>query len=132
MKDRSRYEGRGVSKREWMKWILKAREKANKESNRKVAWAAIGLAPFDPDSVFIKLKKVKLFISRPTTSQEQFDQTPPKSIITSFVRVQQGIHVIDLPIGKAQETKKWIDKLGTNTPSLHIYKANLEAFIYWQ
>jgi hypothetical protein len=36
---------------------------------------------------------------------------------------------MDLPIGKAQAAKEWIDKLGTNTSSLHIYKVNLEAFI---
>jgi uncharacterized protein YndB with AHSA1/START domain len=35
VKTRSRYEGRGVSKREWMNWILEARKMANKEFNRK-------------------------------------------------------------------------------------------------
>jgi hypothetical protein len=39
---------------------------------------------------------------------------------------------MDLLIGKAQAAKKWINKLDTNTSSLHIYKANLEAFIDWQ
>jgi hypothetical protein len=36
---------------------------------------------------------------------------------------------MDLSIGKIQAAKEWIDKLGINTPSLYIYKANLEAFI---
>jgi hypothetical protein len=39
---------------------------------------------------------------------------------------------MNLPIGKAQAAKKWIDKLGTNISSMHVYKANLEAFIDWQ
>jgi hypothetical protein len=39
---------------------------------------------------------------------------------------------MDLLIDKAQAAKKWINKLSINIPSLHIYKANLEAFIDWQ
>jgi hypothetical protein len=36
---------------------------------------------------------------------------------------------MNFPIGKAQATKEWIEKLNISTPSLHLYKANLEAFI---
>jgi hypothetical protein len=39
---------------------------------------------------------------------------------------------MDLLIGKTQAAKEWIDKLDINTSSMHIYKANLEAFIDWQ
>jgi hypothetical protein len=39
---------------------------------------------------------------------------------------------MDLPIDKAQAAKEWIDKLGINTSSMHVYKTNLEAFIDWQ
>jgi hypothetical protein len=37
VKARNRYEGKNVSKREWIKWILEARKMANKEFNRKAA-----------------------------------------------------------------------------------------------
>jgi hypothetical protein len=39
---------------------------------------------------------------------------------------------MNLPIGKAQAVKEWIEKLGISTLSLHLYKANLKAFIDWQ
>jgi hypothetical protein len=39
---------------------------------------------------------------------------------------------MNLPIGKAQAAKEWMKKLDISTLSLHLYKANLEAFINWQ
>jgi hypothetical protein len=39
---------------------------------------------------------------------------------------------MDLSISKAQAAKEWINKSGINIPSLHVYKANLEAFVDWQ
>jgi hypothetical protein len=38
---------------------------------------------------------------------------------------------MNLPIGKAQVAKEWMEKLGISISSLHFYKVNLEAFIDW-
>jgi hypothetical protein len=39
---------------------------------------------------------------------------------------------MNLPIGKIQAAKEWMEKLSISISSLHLYKANLEAFINWQ
>jgi hypothetical protein len=78
------------------------------------------------------LKYVKTFTNRPITLQGQSDQPSSEPVITPLIRVQQGIHIIDLPIDKSQRAKELINKLDTNIPLLHIYKINLEAFINWQ
>jgi hypothetical protein len=70
VKARNRYKGKNMSKRKWMKWILEARKMANKKSNKKAVWEAIGLTFFDSNLVFKKLKYVKVFISRSIISQE--------------------------------------------------------------
>jgi hypothetical protein len=88
VKEKSRYEERGVSKREWVNWILEARKIANKKSNRKAVWEAIELISFNPNSVFKKLKHVKIFISRFIISQEQSNQSFSESVFTPLVRVQ--------------------------------------------
>ncbi len=112
-----------------MQWILRARLKANSESNIQSAWSATGLIPFNPNRVLSLLKEKKEYTSRPTTPEEQSNQPPPA---TPHVRIQQGTLPIDLPIGKTDEPKQWIDKLSTDTPSIAVYKAKLEAFIDWQ
>jgi hypothetical protein len=86
------------------------------------------LIPFASNSVFKKLKHIKIFISRFIIFQE-YSNRSSEFIIMAIIRVQEGIHTIDLPIGKAQAAKEWIDKLDINILSMHIYKTNLEAFI---
>ncbi len=46
-----RYDGRDVSKREWMVWILKARIKVNSELNIFSVWVSTGLVPFNSNRV---------------------------------------------------------------------------------
>jgi hypothetical protein len=107
---RNRYERRGVSKREWMKWILEARNKANKNSNIKSAWSATGLESFDPATVLKKLRRYKPCTSRPTTPKEQSNEPPFQPTITPHVTIQQGTLTLELPIDKIDELKQWISK----------------------
>jgi hypothetical protein len=64
------------------------------------------LIPFNPNSLLEKLKYIKSFTSRSTTPQEQSNQPPSEFIVTPVILVQQGIHTMDLPIGKAQAAKE--------------------------
>jgi hypothetical protein len=56
----SRFDGVKVSQREYLKWILEARQTANTTENILSAWRESGLAPFNPNVVLLeKLKKLK-------------------------------------------------------------------------
>jgi DDE superfamily endonuclease len=57
----SRYNGDGVTQREYLDWIIKARAKANTESNILSAWEKSGLIPFNPNIVLDKLGKPKKY-----------------------------------------------------------------------
>ena len=132
VKQFSRYNGIGVSKREWVEWIQEAWVQATSDSNIQSAWAATGLVPFNPDRVLLQLKQVKRYTARPTTQEQPsqiLPQTPPQ---TPLVTIQKGSKAIELPIGKTEEVKQWVDKLGTNTPSIGLYKSKVVAFIDWQ
>jgi hypothetical protein len=60
--EESKWKGEGVTKREWIQWIQKARVKANTQSNIASAWGATGLVPFNPDRVLRKLQKPKVCV----------------------------------------------------------------------
>ena len=60
MEAHSRFDKVKVSQREYLKWILEARQIANTTENILSAWRESGLAPFNPNVVLLeKLKKLK-------------------------------------------------------------------------
>jgi hypothetical protein len=51
VKERNRYEGREIIKREYMQWILLTRSKTNSRKNIISAFTITGLVPFDPNRI---------------------------------------------------------------------------------
>ena len=122
VKVESKYNGIGVIKREYMRWILLARQKINTRSNILIAFLACGLAPFNPDRVLKIFKKVVLYTNRPITPPDQITLAERPPIITPVLQIRHGSVIIQLPIGKFEEAKQFVDKFGTVTPSLTKYR----------
>jgi hypothetical protein len=128
----------GVTQREYIEWILKARDKANTESNILSAWKKSGLIPFDPNIVLDKLKKPKKY-----TSNDEPPPPPPlaKPIETllecenrpvtpyAMVSIIVGTKTIRFPVDDSTYLDYMIGKLSTATPSIAIHRANVKAYI---
>ena len=82
---------------------MRARLKANSESNIQSAWSAIGLILFNPNRVLSLLKEKKEYTNRLITPEKQSNQ-PPSAI--SYIRIQQGTLPINLPISKTDKPKQ--------------------------
>jgi hypothetical protein len=134
----NRYDGRGVTQREYIDWIQQARDKACSKKNIESAFAATGLIPFNPNRVLSKLKEKKEY-DRPRTPPEAPSEAPskappapPQPTITPFCRIQQGTMALDVPVNSVSDAEALIDRIGTATPSRANHIAALKALIQWQ
>jgi hypothetical protein len=120
----SRYNGRGVTQREYIDWIQQAREKACTKANISSAFTATGLIPFNPNRVLGQLK-VKKDYDRPITPPDYPQQAPPQ-LITTPDQIQQG--TITLQIA-GKDAEALIDQITKATPSQANHVATLKAVI---
>jgi hypothetical protein len=70
----NKYEGMNVIKREWIKWILLIRAKANTKSNIRSAWIVTELISFDFNKI-LKILKTVCWIEMSRAYQELKDSS---------------------------------------------------------
>ena len=88
-----------MSKREYIEWILLARDKGNSKRNIVFLFRKCGIVPFKPNHVLRQLKKTKLYTDIPIVWLSTSDR--PKALtnqIAPFITVRDGIHIMHFPI----------------------------------
>jgi hypothetical protein len=110
--------------------MLVARKKANTTSNILLAWKKAGLVPFNPNSVFKTLPKVKKYISenqpiliepQPELAVLEIRSSSRPMIPADQVTIVYGIVIMQFPVGNATVIQNMIDRISTGTPSIPTY-----------
>jgi hypothetical protein len=129
----NRYDGRGVTQREYVDWIQQARDKACTEKNILSSFAAVGLFPFNPDRVLEKLRTKKSY-TQPNTPPEppQARAASNEPIVAPFYQVKQGTSTIDIPIGSFAHAEALVDRIVMATPSRANHINALKSLIQYQ
>jgi hypothetical protein len=128
----------GVIQREYIEWILKARDKVNIESNIFFIWKKLELILFDSNIILDKLKKSKKYISNDELSPPPFltklieilfkcenRLVTPYAIIFIIVEIK----IIRFPVDDSTYLDYIIGKLNIITPSIIIHRANMKIYI---
>jgi len=100
VKDKAQlYNKQRMSKCEYIKWMLLARDKTNSRRNIVSSFRKCGIVPFKPNHVLRQLKKTKLYTDIPIIWPSISDR--PKTLtnrIASSITVKDGTHIMHFPI----------------------------------
>jgi hypothetical protein len=89
------YNGQRMSKREYIEWMLLARDKANSRKNIVNLFKKCGIVPFKPNQILRQLKKTRLYTDIPIIWPSISDRPKTFTGQTALsIAVRDGTHIM--------------------------------------